>query len=215
MPTSRTMLFALLLIALSTVAPAHAGNAKPLKLQQRDFPTLAVNRYFQRLVVFDSEIQDFPTRCDELRLARPHELAPRWRPGIAKLLLRYCDTRPFQELLGTDYLSYGAVASFKTGAATLHGLPVVRYEEDMGALRSSQRYVLDAPIARLLKAMRPSIERDCQPMLELNPMAVTTCTMEYNEEYWSLIVGELNHTISLGADPDNPAYSYYQVSGGD
>ena len=213
MTAIRIALFAL--CAMLLPAPVHAGNGKPLQLKMNDFPTLATDRYAQRLAIFDSRIEDFPSRCDELRIAQRRELAARWRPSIAKLVFRYCDTRPFEELLGKDYLSYGAQATFKAGAVTLYGLSVIRYEEDMGAMRGSQRYVLNAPIAELLKAMRPLIERDCLPMLELNPMTVSTCTMSYNEASWDLIVGELNHTISLGADPDNPAHSYYQVSGGD
>lgn len=215
MPTITTLLLSSLLALITCTAQAHAEGAadKSLLLQRNDFPTLAANDQIQRLVIFDPDVEDFPVRCGQLRIARRTELSPRWQPVIDRLTLTSCEVTAFDD--GETYLTYDARATFKPAAATLQGLPVIGYEEAMGAMHIRQSYDVDAPIAQLLKAMRPLIEHDCQPMLQLNPMAVPTCTMSYDGEAWSVTVGELNHTVSLRANPDNPARSLYEVRGGD
>lgn len=212
MRSPHTVLLAAISIMLSGVAPAEAAT-KPLKLQRNAFPTLAANQNIQRLVMFNAGTEDFPRRCDQLSIVKLQDLSLRWQPHIERLALKTCDINVFND--GETYLTYEAQATFKPGAATLEGLPVLSYDEAMGEMHIRQRYLVDAPIAALLKALRPLIERDCQPMLELNPMTVKTCTMSYDGEAWSVIVGELNHTVWLRADPDNPARSLYEVSGGD
>ncbi|WP_269790431.1 hypothetical protein [Stenotrophomonas sp. Iso1] len=215
MPLIHTVLRSSLVALITVAAPAQAGDAatKPLPLQRNDFPTLATNEQIQRLVIFNPDVEDFPQRCEQLRMVKLAELSPRWQPVIDRLTLKSCEVTTFDD--GETYLSYEAQATFKPAATTLQGLPVIGYHEGMGERHIRQSLVVDAPITQLLNVLRPVIERDCQPMLQLNPMAVRTCTMAYDGEAWSMIVGELNHTVWLRADPDSPARSMYEVSGGD
>lgn len=198
---------------LALPAQAIEDAARSLKLRLGEFPTLAVNRHIARVVIFSTDADDFPQRCDQLRLAGRGELSPRWPHVVGHLTLQACTVESFDD--GDSYLSYAASATFKPGTVTLQGLPVLRYEEAGAEMHLRQSYVIDAAPAQLLKTLRPLIEADCAPLRQRNPAAVPHCRMQRDGQDWSLVVGEFNHTVHLTPDPDNPARSRYSVTGGD
>jgi len=199
--------------AAGAAVPATDAASSTLKIQPEDFPSLASNEALAQLAIFSTGMGDFPQRCDQLRLVKQDELSPRWSAVIAKLSLTSCTREAYDD--GSGYLSYAASATFKPGAVTLLGLPVLRYDEDAGEMHILRTYVIDAPLQQLLQTLRPRIEKDCEPTHRVNPSAVPTCTMEADDGTWRLTLGELNTTATLAADPDNPAHSLYSYGGGD
>lgn len=203
-----------LLLAITLPLAAQAGPA-PLQLGDDDFPSLAAFPDVPQLTVFSTGPLDFPTSCKQIRIARPEEIASRWRPYISKLSLDRCRT----DAVGTDAVretSYTASARIHPGQVTLHGLPVTETRELLAEMYANRSLVLAVPLEKALAVLRPVTERNCAPVARNNPGIATDCRMERDDEGgWSITIGELNSTIRLSQNPDDAKSTLYTIGGGD
>lgn len=201
---------------MSTSAPAPT---LPLALEALEFPALAQTPQVPQMAIYsDVADLDFPRRCSQVRAAQPQELAGAWPQVVARIVLDDCSEHRSDadaDIDGEPFVVYQVSATFKPGTVTLLGLPVTASRYELSELHASYRYVLDVPLELALKALRPQIERNCQPVLE-NPAVNTDCVMQQQEdEAWSVSVGELNSYNMLQRDPDNAKRSIYSEGGGD
>lgn len=205
---------AALLLAIALPFSACAAPV-PLQLGDDDFPALTAFPEVAQLTVFSSDPQEFPTSCKQIRIARPDEIVPRWRPHITRLSLDSCHT----EAVGTDAAletSYTASARLKPGQVTLHGLPVTGTHEMLSERYATRSLVLAVPLQKALAVLRPITERNCAPVARNNPGIGTNCRMERDDEgAWSILIGELNSTITLSRNPDDAGSTLYTIGGGD
>lgn len=206
----------------STSAPATVPAAVPtatvqLTLDELRFPGLQHTPLVPQMVIYSGiDALDFPSRCAQLRAARPAELAAPWQEVLDEVVLEDCsEQRAEGDPEGVAWVTYQASAAFKPGSATLQGLPIVAVQNEISELHARYSYVLDVPLQTALATLRPHIERHCQPMLD-NPAVDTDCVMRQQEDgIWSVSVGELNSYNTLQRDPQNPGRSLYSEGGGD
>lgn len=202
--------------AATAPSAAHPATLQ-LTLDELRFPGLQQTPQAPQMVVYSGvEALDFPSRCTQLRAARPAELAVPWQSLLDDVVLDDCsEQRAEGDPEGEAWVIYQASAAFKPGSATLEGLPIVAVHNEVSELHAHYSYVLDVPLQTALATLRPHIERNCQPMLD-NPAVATDCVMQQQDDgVWSVSVGELNSYNALQRDPQNPGRSLYSEGGGD
>lgn len=206
-------------VAQPETATAAPAPTFPLVLKALEFSALAQTPQVPQMAIYsDVADLDFSARCTQLQAPRPQELAGLWPHVVSRIVLHDCrDHRLAAEgnIDSEPFVVYQVSTAFKPGTVTLHSLSMTASRYELSELHASYRYVLDVPLELALKALRPQIERNCQPMLE-NPAFNTDCVMQLQEDdVWSVSVGELNSYNMLQRDPDDANRSIYSEGGGD
>ena len=192
----------LLLMAGARASAEEGGLPRILQVAGGDFPALVMvvpGEHAGRSV-------DAMPGCDRIRARRLDELAPGWRPHVARIELECEDTLADDE---QDTLTaVAARAVLHPGRVKLAGQPVVEVRLMDSQRWGDHQYVVATPYTEAAPVLKHFVEDACRARVLVEEAVPGTCTMLQADDGYYLPAGDAGG-VWIHADNDDSTRTLY------